>query len=222
MTLYQYKLNKIELESKDSKITGKEILISGGLEPVENFELLIKTNEKGFEPVQLTETIDLQRPGIEGFIAKPYKYIPIYVDDDLIEMDECFTTPDELLEKTGKNPEDFFLVQKKGEIEIGYKNDREHRIALKDNLKFYSYEIEPMDITIIVNAREEKWNKKTISFIEVIALASKHFPPDQANTIYSVEYSDGIDIKPEGSLVKGKSVQVKHRMIFDVTPTDKS
>ncbi len=77
------------------------------------------------------------------------------------------------------------------------------------------------EFTIIVNAREKIVTERELSFEQVVALA---FPtaPYGANTAYTITYRRGQGNKPEGILVAGQSVQVKDRMIFDVTATDKS
>ena len=97
MEKFIFKVNRQKFESVNAIITGKEVLEIASLLPVEDYELLIKVNEneKGFEPVQLDEKIDLKGAGIEGFFAKPYKKLIIYVDDEPVEVDECFMTPNE-------------------------------------------------------------------------------------------------------------------------------
>lgn len=77
------------------------------------------------------------------------------------------------------------------------------------------------EMTIIVNAREHKWNEKMISYEEVIKLAYDTYTPDD-NTAYTVTFKKGDDTKKEGSLVAGESVKVKDEMIFNVTKTSKS
>ena len=42
------------------------------------------------------------------------------------------------------------------------------------------------------------------------------------NKIYTVTYSGGLPPKPEGSMIKGQTIQVKNKMNFDVSATDKS
>jgi len=141
-----FKLNDKLFESENSKITGKEILLKAGLTPVEDFELLIKVNENGCEPIELTEVTDLRAPGLEGFYSKPYEKITIFVDNVAIEVQESFLTPNKILALAGKVVKDFYLLQQDGEIEIGYKNDREHKVAIKNGAKFISYEVEIIDI----------------------------------------------------------------------------
>ena len=77
------------------------------------------------------------------------------------------------------------------------------------------------EVTIIVNTREKTWNKKEISYEEVIVLAFDSYSNDE-NVVYTVTYSKGPDSHHEGSLVKGGSVKVKDGMIFNVTQTNKS
>ncbi len=144
---YNFKVNRKKYQNDNPSITGREVLIKAGLEPVEDYELLIKVNEKGFEPVQLDEVIDLKSPGIEGFFAKLYKKLIIYVDDEPVEVEEVNMTPDEILIAVGKNPEGFYLKQISGHREIGYKNDREHRIFIKNGLRFSSCKLEPTTVS---------------------------------------------------------------------------
>jgi hypothetical protein len=77
------------------------------------------------------------------------------------------------------------------------------------------------DYKLIVNAQEKSWEKDEISYHQVIKLAFGEVQ-DDPNTIYTVTYSGGPKANPEGSLVKGKKVEVKNRMIFNATPTTKS
>lgn len=77
------------------------------------------------------------------------------------------------------------------------------------------------EVTIIVNTREKTWNKKEISYEEVIVLAFDSYSNDE-NVVYTVTYSKGPDSHHEGSLVKGGNAKVKDGMIFNVTQTNKS
>lgn len=74
---------------------------------------------------------------------------------------------------------------------------------------------------IVVNTREKRWDKKEISFEEVVVLAFGSYSNDP-NVVYTVTYSKGPRHHREGSLVKGKSVEVKCEMVFNVTQTNKS
>lgn len=76
-------------------------------------------------------------------------------------------------------------------------------------------------VTIVVNTREKTWDKKEISYEEVIVLAFGSYSNDE-NIVYTVTYAKGEKPKHEGSLVKSQSVKVKEGMVFNVTQTNKS
>jgi Multiubiquitin len=86
--------------------------------------------------------------------------------------------------------------------------------------KFVSEE-RPKEIKIIVNGREKAWDKKEISFRQVIELAYNTYI-DKPTMVYTVAYEDGPKQNPEGSMVRGATVKVKNKMIFHATATDKS
>ena len=73
---------------------------------------------------------------------------------------------------------------------------------------------------IIVNAKPKPWHEEMIIYSQVVDLA---FPPPHKDTeIFTVQYSHGPKENPHGTLVNGKSVEVKSGMVFDVSRTDKS
>lgn len=76
------------------------------------------------------------------------------------------------------------------------------------------------EFTIIVNAREKEWDKKEISYQEVIVLAFGEYIENE-NIEYTVAYSKAHGDK-NGTLTKGESVKVKEGMVFNVNKTDKS
>lgn len=76
------------------------------------------------------------------------------------------------------------------------------------------------EFTIIVNAREKEWDKKEISYQEVIVLAFGEYIENE-NIEYTVAYSKAHGDK-NGTLTKGESVKVKKGMVFNVNKTDKS
>ena len=77
------------------------------------------------------------------------------------------------------------------------------------------------EYTLIVNTREKKWDKKKITYEEVIVLAFDSYS-DNADIVYTITYSKGENSHHEGSMVKGDEVPVKDGMIFNVTQTNKS
>lgn len=77
------------------------------------------------------------------------------------------------------------------------------------------------EVVIIVNGTPKKWEKKKVTFKEVVVLAFGSYD-DNPNIVYTVAYEDGPRENPEGSMIKGSEVFVKNKMIFHATATDKS
>ncbi|WP_159076451.1 multiubiquitin domain-containing protein [Flagellimonas amoyensis] len=221
MAKFIFKLNNSTFETENSIIKGSEILSLAGLGPVEDYELLQKINEKGFEPIQLEEEVDLREVGIEGFRAKPYRKIPIIVDGETYEVEECFMTPLEIMALVNRDEREFFLKEiRNGDVEVGYREDLEHKVGLSRKSVFQTCPLS-IEYHLIVNAKEKVWNKPFISYEEVIKLAYGSISTDP-NVCYTVIYKRGPKGFEEGSLVKGQKVKVKQRMIFNVTATNKS
>lgn len=218
---FVFKINRKRFESSESKISGHEILTIANLTPVEDFELLYKINEKGFEPIQLDEIVDLKTAGIEGFKAKPYRKLKIKVDNKQYEVEQCFMTPLEIMQLAGINPDRFYLKEiRKGNVEVSYKDDVEHKIAITKTSCFLSCEREEIKC-VIVNAREKAWSNEKISFDDVVKLAYGSVSTNP-NVIYTINYKRGVPSKSEGSMVKGEVIYVKNKMIFNVTQTNRS
>lgn len=219
---FVFKINQKRFETREPKKTGRELLTIANLTPVEDFELLYKINEKGFEPIQLDEIVDLKEAGIEGFKAKPYRKLKIKVDNKQYEVEECFMTPLEIMDLAGINPDRFYLKEiRKGDVEVTYEDDVEHKIAITKNSCFVSCKVEDLIECVIVNSKPKDWSKDTISFEDVVILAYGKVSTD-LNVIYTVNYINGVPSKPEGSMLKGDIVSVKNKMIFNVTETNKS
>jgi Multiubiquitin len=90
-------------------------------------------------------------------------------------------------------------------------------VRLKKDEHFYS----ERDFHIIVNARQKVVTQKVLSFAQIVALAFDN-PPTAPNLMFTVTYRNVPRQNPEGSLLEGQSVKIKDKMVFNVTPTDKS
>lgn len=99
-------------------------------------------------------------------------------------------------------------------------NDTKVDLA-RPGLEHFSSKEHPREIAIIVNSREKKWDKRQISFREVIELAFGTYV-DKPTMVYTVAYEDGPRQNAEGSMLRGNVVFVKNQMIFHATATDKS
>ncbi len=73
---------------------------------------------------------------------------------------------------------------------------------------------------IIVNAKKVQVDHKRVSFEEIVIIAFGSYTPSET-VIYTVTFSKG-EHGHEGSLVAGKTVNVKDGMVFNVKQTNKS
>lgn len=93
-------------------VTGKEILEKASKTPVECFTLYQKLKHSDFEKIDLNETVDLVKPGIEHFTVKPAEVFYYTVDEEPETTDQKELTPNQILELAGINPvTDYYLVQ---------------------------------------------------------------------------------------------------------------
>jgi 5-formyltetrahydrofolate cyclo-ligase len=76
-------------------------------------------------------------------------------------------------------------------------------------------------VTILVNGEPHEEIKIRISFEELVKLAYP-VPPSGTCIEFTVTYRNGPSENPKGTLTAGHSVKIENRMIFDVTPTDRS
>jgi uncharacterized protein YegP (UPF0339 family) len=74
---------------------------------------------------------------------------------------------------------------------------------------------------IIVNGRQKVVTEKKLSFFDIVKLAFGEIISD-GRKIYTMTFKKGSDEKPEGILVEGDVINVKHGVIFNVSATDKS
>lgn len=76
-------------------------------------------------------------------------------------------------------------------------------------------------ITIVVEGTEHEWPKDEITYEELVALEVPDFG-QRPEVTYSVKYTRGKGSKPAGILVRGATVAVKDRMVFNVSDTGQS
>ena len=136
--MFTFKLNGREFSSTDPIVSGQDILNIAGFDPDEQYEILLKIGDHKFEPVQLNEEVDLSQPGKEKFQVKAIKQLKIIVDGDDVFIDECFMTPNEIIQKVGLKPSEYYLKQIKGQNEITYKSDEDATsdLRIRNNMKF--------------------------------------------------------------------------------------
>lgn len=171
------------------------------------------------ELVTDTSKINLGREGIEYFYVK--RNLCLTLNGERHEWTREFINRVQLVRLGDLNSEDelFLKIAPPGKDELITENSKIN-LAIKGVEHFYSKETDK-EVIIIVNGTPKKWDKKVISFKEVVILAYGNYI-DRPTMVYTVAYEDGPKQNPEGSMVKGNEVFVKNKMIFHATATDKS
>lgn len=207
-----------EIEVYTHHINGLQLKNLAGIQ--ENEELFISVSGP-YEDELVVNDIDilLTRPEIEYFYKRrelkftingtPFKWVKQYITGEAIRK------------SGGIDPEhDLFL-----EVQKPYENERIHndtRVDLaRPGIEHFISKAPDKDFVIIVNGREKIWNENQITFEQVVELAFGRFE-NTVNRVYTVTYSRGKEPKPEGTMIKGSKVDVKNKMVFNVTATDKS
>lgn len=74
---------------------------------------------------------------------------------------------------------------------------------------------------IIINATQFEVDDKDLTYEQILNLFYNNAPPTGENVAFTMTYTRGENGK-EGTMLPGDSVKVKPKMVFDVTPTDRS
>lgn len=90
-------------------------------------------------------------------------------------------------------------------------------IDLKNGDHFYSQKA----VTISVNGEPYETTETRLSFGDLVKIAFPT-PPSGEVIEFTITYRNGPSANPKGTLTAGHSVKLKNKMIFDVTPTDRS
>lgn len=145
--MFTFRIRSQRFESPQQNITGEQILEIAGLTPPDDYELYLKLQGSKFEPVQLTESIDLSNHGIEQFSIRRRIEIPYYLDGELYSSYECFLTPEEILKANGYTSDKFYLKEIIGHKEVSFKNDLDHLISMRPNAKFITCKKSPTPVS---------------------------------------------------------------------------
>lgn len=199
-------------------ITGTEIRKIAGISSDDKLYLKI-SNPWDDELIFDDTKVNLARPGIENFYTA--KNLKFTVTGNLYEWPEQFITGKQIRGIAGIDADDkIFLDNKKPYIDNLIEDDEVVDLARPSIERFYTVPVN-FEVIIFVSGNPYKWTKAQISFEEVIILAYNSYN-DSPNVTYTVAYEDGPIQNPEGSMIKGTAVYVKHKMIFHATATDKS
>ncbi len=197
-------------------ITGEQIKHLAGIKLDDKLFLKIEGDWED-EPISNDQRVNLARPGIEHFYIQ--KRLRFTINKKEFEWDTQFITGKEIRElgQIGENEEIFLDIEKPFKDEV-IADETKVDLARPGEEHFIS---KPIHYIIIVNSREHEWKEKKISYDQVVLLAFPNYVP-KPNEVYTVTYKRGVTQKPEGSMVKGDTICVKNKMIFNVTATTKS
>jgi hypothetical protein len=207
-----------EYETFEQYTTGAQLKELAGI-PLETELFLSISKPYKDELIENEKEVNLARPETEDFFVK--KKLHFSINNVSFVWYKQFIRGIQLRELGKISPEDdLFLDIKEGWQDDQITDDEVIDLARPGKEKFFS-KPKPTQVAIIVNAREKIWKEKTISFEQLVVLAFGSYD-NNPNTGYTITYSKGMEPKPEGTMVKGSVVNVKNKMIFDVTATDKS
>lgn len=147
--------------------------------------------------------------------------LPLIINSKKFEWPEQYISLKEI-RKLGSIPDEdevYLKIKEPWKDEL-IKEEIPINLARPEIEHFFSKEVQQI-VTLVVNGTPKKWDKKQISFKEIVILAFGNYI-DKPTMIYTVAYEDGPKQNPEGSMIKGQSVFVKNKMIFHATATDKS
>jgi hypothetical protein len=207
-----------EYETCEQYMTGAELKQLAGI-PLHSELFLSISKPYEDELIENDTKVNLARPEAESFFVKrklqftingvPFTWYKQYIRGIQIRGLGNIPSEDELYLKLPDGWQDDFI-----------KDDEVVDLA-RPGIEHFVSKPKVTEFTIIVNAREKVWKERTISFEQVVTLAFGSYDSNP-NKGYTVTYCKGLEPKSEGTMVKGSIVDVKNKMIFDVTATDKS
>lgn len=207
-----------EYETFDQYKTGADLKQLAGI-PLDTELFLSISKPYHDELIENEKKVNLARPETEYFFVK--KKLQFFIND------KPFTWYKQYI--NGSQIRDLGNISSEDDIFLDINEDWEDDKILEDEVidlarpgkeKFFS-KPRPSGVTIIINARPHLWREVNISFEQLIVLAFGSYD-NNPNKGYTVTYSRGWEPKTEGTMVRGSVVNVKNKMIFDVTATDKS
>lgn len=207
-----------QYETFEQYMTGAQLKELAGI-PLDTEIFLSISRPYKDELIENDKPVNLARPETEYFFVKKKLYFSI--NGQPFTWYKQFISGIQIRELGNISPnEEIFLDIKQGWEDDLITEDEVVDLARPGKEKFIT-KPSLVKFLIIVNLKETKWDKSTISFEEVVTLAFNTCDPNP-NKGYTVNYMRGHEPKPEGTLVKNSVVRVKNKMVFNVTATDKS
>lgn len=212
---------KLEFRSvmfDDQKVTGGQLAEAVGAHPIENFVVLAQLPSFELETLRPQETADLSKIS-RFFVIEGDGTFKFFVDGLSLEWPRKTLTGGAIKSLVGKDGENVELLQELEDAPDKVIGDGDEvHIGERGVEKFKTRKL---GFTIYVEGTAHKWDKKKITYAEVVTLEVPDYP-QHPEVLYSVSYTKGPPKKPEGDLAKGESVHVKDGMNFHVSPTGES
>jgi len=123
------------------EISGDELLKLVGIVHPAEFEVLEKKSAEELAPVESSQIVTLKKEEPNIFHIRHYREVFLYLDAEKYPFTEIFMTPREIMGLAGLKPENHYLKQIIGHTDITYKNDPEHIIGMRNEMKFSSCKI---------------------------------------------------------------------------------
>jgi hypothetical protein len=205
-------------------VTGQQILFGHEIKKVAGIPLDTKLFLQNRKPwvdnlIENDEEVDLAREGLEYFFIE--KDFQLKVNEAVFHWKQRYITGKQVI-KLANLEDDDLLFFKTVDNRIDQLIGEDDKVDLLEPgiEKFYTKENDKK-VSIYISGVLKEWDNKKISFKEVVILAYGNYE-DRPTMVYTVAYEDGPKKNPEGSMIKGSEVFVKHLMIFHATATDKS
>ena len=215
---FDYFVDNQMFKNEEQYRTGAEIKCLAGIDPNQDLYLGVKPPWPD-ELIADDDQVDLARPEIEHFFVK--KKLPFRINGKDLESNRQYISG-RLIRAIGHIPDSqqlFLRVRRPGEDEL-IQDETLVDLAATGPEYFYSQEVS-LKVVLIVNGREKIWGEKKITYEQAIHLAYGNIQ-EKATRIYTVTFKKGPRENPQGSMVKGDSIFVKNKMLFNVSATDKS
>ncbi len=204
----------------DRKVTGGQIAEAMRAHPVTDFVVLQQLENLELEALRPTELADLAK-SVRFFVIRGDATYNFFVDGLSMVWPQKVITGQTVRRLVGKDDDAFELLLEREDKPDKVIGDQDEVRLASDGVEKFKTRPAKVTITIIVEGTPHEWNKKKISYDEVVTLEVPDYAQHPEIT-YSVKYKNGPGDRPEGTLAKGASVKVKDGMIFSVSETGQS
>lgn len=203
--------------------TGRQILVSAGLDHRTDYILYAYLDTGDFEDVRLDETFDLRGKGAERFIAfKSDRDFKFSLNDRQLAWGHANMLGSVLYDLADTSPDDAVFLEVRGGEDRLIEPDDWINLDASGIERFITALKPQTGYVILVNSVEETMPDKHVTFEQVVKLSHPNAPAE-TNVKFSMTYRNAASLPHAGELGEGGSVEVKKKgTIFNVTRTVQS